>query len=110
LHLYTSDVIPDWNGTFLVTTLKAGRIFQIALDENDMAFARKPVELFRSENRYRDIAFSPGWRTLYVITDMMGPVQTIKEGHITPITMLCSPGSVIAFTCERSGNSTTTAQ
>ena len=27
LRLYTSDVIPGWNGTFLMTTLKAGRIF-----------------------------------------------------------------------------------
>jgi PQQ-dependent dehydrogenase (s-GDH family) len=108
LRLYTSDAIPDWNGTFLMTTLKAGRIFQIALDENCTALAREPVELFRSENRYRDIAFSPDGRTLYVITDMMGPVQAMKEGPITPTTTLWSPGALIAFTYERSGNNSTT--
>jgi hypothetical protein len=91
-----------------MTTLKAGRIFQIALDENGTAFAGEPVELFRSENRYRDIAFSPDGRTLYVITDVRGPVQTIQEGPIIPTTTLWSPGALIAFTYERSGNNSTT--
>jgi PQQ-dependent dehydrogenase (s-GDH family) len=110
LRLYTLDVIPGWNDTFLMTTLKAGRIFQIALDENGTALASEPVELFRSENRYRDIAFSPDGRTLYVITDVRGPVQAIKEGPITPITTLWSPGSLIAFTYVGGGNATTTGQ
>jgi hypothetical protein len=91
-----------------MTTLKAGRIFQIALGENGTAFAGEPVELFRSENRYRDIAFSPDGRTLYVITDVRGPVQTIQEGPIIPTTTLWSPGALIAFTYERSGNNSTT--
>jgi 6-phosphogluconolactonase (cycloisomerase 2 family) len=84
-----------------MTTLKAGRIFQIALNENGTALAHEPVELFRSENRYRDIAFGPDGRTLYVITDMMGPVQAMKEGPITPTTALWSPGSLLVFRYER---------
>jgi glucose/arabinose dehydrogenase len=64
LRLYTSNVIPGWENNLLMTTLEAGKIFQIALDENGTALAREPVELFRSENRYRDIAFSPDGRTL----------------------------------------------
>jgi PQQ-dependent dehydrogenase (s-GDH family) len=71
LRLYTSNIIPGWENNLLMTTLKAGRIFQIALDENGTALAHEPVELFRSENRYRDIAFSPDGRTLYVITDIL---------------------------------------
>jgi PQQ-dependent dehydrogenase (s-GDH family) len=101
LRLYTSDVIPGWENNLLMTTLKAGMIFQIALDENGSALAREPVELFRSENRYRDIALSPDGRTLYVITDMMGPVQAMKEGPIIPTTTLWSPGSLLAFRYER---------
>jgi PQQ-dependent dehydrogenase (s-GDH family) len=101
LRLYTSDVIPGWENNLLMTTLKAGRIFQIALDENGTAPAHEPVELFRSENRYRDIAFGPDGRTLYVITDMMGPVQAMKEGPITTTTALWSPGSLLVFTYER---------
>ncbi len=52
------------------------------------------MELFRSENRYRDIDFEPDGRTIYVITDMMGPVQAMKEGPITPSTTLWDPGSL----------------
>jgi hypothetical protein len=84
-----------------MTTLKAGRIFKIALNENGTALAHEPVELFRSENRYRDIAFGPDGRTLYVITDMMGVVQAMKEGPITPTTALWSPGSLLVFRYER---------
>ena len=101
LRLYTSDVIPGWENNLLMTTLKAGRIFQITLNENGTALAREPLELFRSENRYRDIAFDPDGRTIYVITDMMGPVQAMKEGPITPTTTLWSPGSLLAFRYER---------
>lgn len=101
LRLYTSNVIPGWENNLMMTTLKAGRIFQIALNENGTALAREPVELFRSENRYRDIAFDPDGRTIYVITDMMGPVQAMKEGPITPTTALWSPGSLLVFRYER---------
>jgi PQQ-dependent dehydrogenase (s-GDH family) len=100
LRLYTSNVIPEWENKLLMTTLKAGRIFQIGLDENGKIVG-SPIELFRSENRYRDIAFDPDGRTIYVITDMMGPVQAMKEGPITPTTTLWSPGSVLMFRYER---------
>ena len=97
LRLYTSNAIPGWENNLLMTTLKAGKIFKIALEENGTAVLGNPEILFHSENRYRDIAFSPDGLTLYVITDMMGPVQAMKEGPITPTTKLWSPGSLIAF-------------
>ena len=80
-----------------MTTLKAGNIFKITLEDNGTAIKGEPEELFRSENRYRDIAFSPDGSTIYVITDMKGPVQAMKEGPITPTTTLWSPGALIAF-------------
>jgi PQQ-dependent dehydrogenase (s-GDH family) len=100
LRLYTSNVIPEWENKLLMTTLKAGKIFQIALDESGKVIGNA-TELFRSENRYRDIAFDPDGRTIYVITDMMGPVQAMKEGPITPTVTLWSPGSVLMFRYER---------
>lgn len=105
LDLYTSEVIPDWNGTFLMTTLKAGRIFHLILNEEGTALAQEPVELFRSENRYRDLAFDPDGRTIYVITDSFGPAQNIEGGSTT---QLWTPGSLIAFTYEGGGNNSTT--
>jgi PQQ-dependent dehydrogenase (s-GDH family) len=105
LRLYTSDVFPGWENNLLMTTLKAGKIFKITLGDNGTAVSGDPKELFRSENRYRDIAFSPDGSTIYVITDGSGPVQAIKEGPITPTTTLWSPGALIAFKYV-GGNST----
>ncbi|HKO64121.1 MAG TPA: glucose/sorbosone family PQQ-dependent dehydrogenase [Candidatus Nitrosocosmicus sp.] len=97
LRLYASDNISGWENNLFMTTLKGGKIIKITLDDNGTAVKGKPQELFRSENRYRDIAFSPDGSTVYVITDMGGPVQAIKEGPITPTTTLWSPGALIAF-------------
>ena len=94
IRLYESDTIPGLNNTLLMTTLKAGKIFQLGLNENGTALARDPVELFHSENRYRDIAFSPDGSTIYVITDSFGPAQAFGGGIAND---LWNPGSLLAF-------------
>jgi len=109
LRLYTSDTIPGWENNLLMTTLKGGKIIKMTLDDNGTAIKGKPQELFRSENRYRDIAFSPDGSTVYVITDMAGPVQAIKDGPITPTMTLWTPGALIAlkYVGAEGGNSAT---
>jgi Glucose / Sorbosone dehydrogenase len=94
LRLYTSDTIPNWNVTFMMATLKGGRFFQIALNGNGTALAQNPVELFHSENRYRDVEFGPDGRTIYVITDSFGAAQALKGGATTD---LWTPGSLLMF-------------
>jgi PQQ-dependent dehydrogenase (s-GDH family) len=103
LRTYTSDTIPGWNGTLLMTALKAGKIFKLNLNENGTALATEPVEMFHSENRYRDLAFSPDGSTMYVITDSSGPAQAIGGGATTD---LWNPGSLLKFRYMGS-NSTT---
>jgi PQQ-dependent dehydrogenase (s-GDH family) len=95
LKLYNSDYIPGWNGTLLMTTLKSGTIYQLSVNENGTGLTHDPVPLFHSENRYRDLAFSPDGSTMYVITDSSGPAQTIEGGGAT--TDLWNPGSVLVF-------------
>jgi PQQ-dependent dehydrogenase (s-GDH family) len=102
LRLYTSDEIPEWNSTFLMTTLKSGRIFHLVLNEDGTALASEPEELFRSENRYRDLAFGPDGRTIYVITDSFGNAQNIEGGATID---LWTPGSLIEFRYEGGGES-----
>ncbi len=94
LRLYTSDTIPGWQNSLLMTTLKAGKIFLLKLNGDGTALAENPKELFRSENRYRDVAFSPDGSTLYVITDSFGPAQAIGGGATAD---LWNPGSLLAF-------------
>lgn len=107
LRMYTSDTIPGWNGTLIMPTLKNGTIYQLTLDNNGTSLAEEPVKLFTSENRYRDIAFSPDGSTLYVITDSFGPVQALGEGGGAS-TDLWNPGSLIAFEYKGSDQTTTT--
>ena len=68
LRLYASDGIPDRNDTLLMPTLKTGKIFKLTLNDNGTALAKEPIELFHSQDRYRDLAFSPVGRTIYAIT------------------------------------------
>ena len=63
------------------------------------------MELFRSENRYRDVAFDPDGRTIYVITDSSGPAQAMKGGVTDD---LWNPGSLLVFRYE--GNNSPTRQ
>jgi hypothetical protein len=65
-----------------------------------MTLAQDPVELFRTENRYWDIAFSPDGLTIYAITDPSSAAQAIDGGATTE---LWSPGSVLAFWYEGEG-------
>jgi len=78
-------------------TLKAGRIFHINLNDNGTALESDPVELFHSENRYRDVAFSPDGSAIYEITDSFGPVQAFGGGATTD---LWNPGSLLMFKYE----------
>ncbi|WP_415311515.1 glucose/sorbosone family PQQ-dependent dehydrogenase [Candidatus Nitrosocosmicus sp. FF01] len=94
LRLYNSDTIPGWENTLLMPTLKAGKIYKLTLNDNGTALSNEPIELFHSENRYRDVAISPDGSTLFVITDSEGPAQAIGGGATTE---LWNPGSVLEF-------------
>jgi hypothetical protein len=85
-----------------MTTLKGGKIFQLKLNDDGTSIETDPLKLFRSENRYQDAAFNPDGSTIYVITDIRGPVQVVKEGPITFTTEFGSPGSLMAFEYEGS--------
>jgi hypothetical protein len=50
--------------------------------------------LFRSANRYRDIALHPDGRTIYLATDPEGPSRGPDGAPRT----LVNPGSILEFT------------
>jgi PQQ-dependent dehydrogenase (s-GDH family) len=95
VRLYTVDSIPGWSNTLLMTTLKAGKIFHVDLNDNGTAVANDPESLFHSENRYRDITFSPDGSTIYVITDSFGPAQALNGSGVADD--LWNPGSLLMF-------------
>jgi hypothetical protein len=53
------------------------------------------IELFRSANRYRDIALNPDGRTIYLATDPSGPNRDAAGAMAQK---LANPGSLLELT------------
>jgi Glucose / Sorbosone dehydrogenase len=81
-----------------MTGLKTGTIYRMKLADDGSSVVGATVNLFKTMNRYRDIAISPDGRTIYVITDNEGPTTDAK-GAATRT--LVNPGSILAFTYGR---------
>jgi hypothetical protein len=58
------------------------------------------VRYFQSENRYRDTAFSPDMKTIYVATDNGGVAESLSGGATTKMR---NPGSILVFTYSGDG-------
>ncbi|MET8546112.1 glucose/sorbosone family PQQ-dependent dehydrogenase [Kitasatospora sp. NPDC004799] len=73
----------------LVTSLKNGTVFKLTKD------GKHYEELYRTVNRYRDVALSPDGKTLYIATDSEGQHLVRGEGG-TPTAHLANPGAILA--------------
>ena len=76
--------VPDG---FLVTSLKNGTVYRLSKDGKSFR------QLYRSVNRYRDVALSPDGKTLYIVTDSGGRVHG-PDG--APTDRLSDPGAILA--------------
>ena len=96
LDVYTGDGIPGWKNSLLVLSLIRGAVYRLPLAP-DGRFRQwnRPREMFKSANRYRDIALNPDGRTLYLATDVSGPSRN-AAGVVTQT--LANPGSILALT------------
>jgi hypothetical protein len=54
----------------------------------------EPQVVWRTPNRYRDVAIAPDTRTFYVITDP-GGLARAADGF--PLTALANPGALLEF-------------
>ena len=96
LKLYAggANAIPGWTNSLLLVALKAGRVYRLKLSADGTAIAGDPEEVFKTTNRYRDIAFAPDGRTIYLATDPEGRT-TDSTGVFT--TQLENGGSILEF-------------
>jgi glucose/arabinose dehydrogenase len=74
LGLYTHTLIPGWNKSLVAASLKWGRLVRLRLNKTgDTTFpsntAADTVSYFGSVNKYRDMAFAPNGRDIYVVMD-----------------------------------------
>jgi len=94
IDYYAGTAIPGWNNSLLVLSLIRGAIYRLSLAPDRRSVQGPAVELFRSANRYRDIALNPDGRTLYIATDVSGPSRS-AAGVVTQT--LANPGSILEF-------------
>jgi PQQ-dependent dehydrogenase (s-GDH family) len=89
LAVYASGAIPSWTGSFLLTSLKDGAVHRVTTDGNEL--------LFRTINRYRDLAIAADGRTFYVATDPGGVTRALDG---SPTDTLEHRGAILEFRAQ----------
>lgn len=90
-----ADPIPGFGNALLVTTLKRGSLYRIALTEDGLAAAGPAERYFRTDNRYRDLAISPDGRRIFIVTDIGGQHDSATGGVMDGV---ANPGAILVFT------------
>jgi PQQ-dependent dehydrogenase (s-GDH family) len=93
------DGVPGWNTSLLVLSMLKGAVYRVPLAGEGTAVG-PPVEVFKTTNRYRDIALHPGGRVFYLATD---PSGRTADASGAPTQALANPGSILEFTYAGAG-------
>lgn len=99
IDIYEKNVIPNWNKSLLVTSLKAGQIFRLKLSEDGLTVVdTSTIPAMRNQGRYRDIAMAPDGKKFYVACDISGqtsgPTGSYNGGGNPPT----NAGRILEFT------------
>jgi PQQ-dependent dehydrogenase (s-GDH family) len=95
IEVYSNERgISGWRHSLLALSLIRGAVYRLSLSADGRSVSGPPAELFRTANRYRDIALNPDGRTIYLATDAEGPSRD-PSGAPRP---LANPGSILEFT------------
>jgi hypothetical protein len=78
-----------------VLSLLRGVVYRVGLAADGRSVQEPPTEVFKTTNRYRDIAVHPDQRVFYFVTD---PTGRTADDSGTPTQALANPGSLIEFT------------
>lgn len=74
IDIYTNSMIPGWKNSLIIGSLKGGRIIRMNLNSTGTGTApndnfNDTNTLFRSVNRFRDIAISPDGKSIFTVID-----------------------------------------
>jgi glucose/arabinose dehydrogenase len=100
LDLYPNKLIPGWKRSLVAASLKWGRLVRLKLDAAGNATAPSntvsdTVTYFNSQNRFRDLAFAPNGKDIFVIMDNSS--TTSGPGSANPVVPNCA-GCVQKYT------------
>lgn len=97
LEMYSASAIPGWANSLLLPGMTRGRVYRMKLSEDGKSVVGANEELFRTQNRYRDMAIGPDARTFYLVTDPEGLGRTTDLAGASTLTY-ANPGAILAFT------------
>jgi PQQ-dependent dehydrogenase (s-GDH family) len=97
LEVYTAPAASalDWPTSLLVTSLKTGSVYRLALNEDGTAITGDAVPMVKTTNRYRDLFIDAEAGVFYVITDSGSNTQ---GSFRLPTQALEHPGAILEFT------------
>jgi PQQ-dependent dehydrogenase (s-GDH family) len=98
LSIYSARTngIAGWANSVLQTGMTMGRVYRVKLSDDGRSAVGDNEELFRTANRYRDIAIGPDQRTFYLVTDNDGLGRTTDPSGAS-VRTFANPGSVLEF-------------
>lgn len=105
LDIYSNSIIPGWKRSLVAAGLKWGRLLRLPLDGTGTKTMPSgiggttgntgdTITYFQSTNRYRDLAFGPNGKDIYLLMDNSS--ATSGPGVGNPVTPAC-PGCVIKY-------------
>jgi len=101
LDIYTNSMIPGWKNSLMVCGLKWGRVLRLKLNDGGDTVVQTngadTVAYWQSLSRYRDIAFGPNGRDVFVSIDGSGNASG-PAGVALPATAAKCNNCVIKYT------------
>ncbi|HKZ68345.1 MAG TPA: PQQ-dependent sugar dehydrogenase, partial [Chitinophagaceae bacterium] len=99
MDVYKHTVVPGWKNSLVVSSLKWGRILRLKLGSTGTTIVptagADTVSYFGSTNRFRDIAFAPNGKDMYIIMDRSA--TTSGPSSANPVVPACG-GCVQKYT------------
>jgi PQQ-dependent dehydrogenase (s-GDH family) len=95
LGAYDGRGIQGWGRSLLVLSLLKGVVYRVPLSDDGRTAQGAPAQIFKTTNRYRDIAIGPDQQVFYLATDITG--RTADDAG-APTQALANPGSILEFT------------
>ena len=95
IAVYTSDAIPGWKNSLLLSTLKGGKLIRLKLNNDGSKIVSDTINYFKNRLRYRDVAVSTGGDKIYLAVD--STVMTSGPSRRNPHQISCK-GCIIEFT------------
>lgn len=95
LEVYSSDGIPGWKTSLLVTGMRTGALYRVQLSDDGRAMVGAPLQYVRQADRYRDLAIAPDGRRIFLVADTLG--VTAAPGGVR-VDRLAHPGALLEYT------------